>query len=61
MWNKRDETISHLFFLIEALSVTVGYTKTSRVERVADFQAGQDALHLPPAWSLATWQAHEQQ
>lgn len=49
---ERDKTIIHLFFLVEAFSVTVRYAETSRVEHIADFKAAQDALHLPPAWSL---------
>lgn len=48
----RDKTIIHLFFLVEAFSVTVRYAETSRVEHIADFKAAQDALHLPPARSL---------
>lgn len=45
---------AHLFFLVEALPVAVGYAEASRVEDVADLQAAQDALHFPPARSL--WQ-----
>lgn len=48
----------HLFFLVEALSVTVGYAEASRVEHVADFKTAQDALHLPPTRPLATRQTH---
>lgn len=62
VWEKeRNETAGraiHLFFLVEALSVAVGYAETSRVEHVADFKTAQDALHLPPTRPLATWQAH---
>lgn len=46
----------HLFFLVEALSVTVGYAEAPRIEHIADFKTAQDALHLPPTRPLATWQ-----
>ncbi len=46
----------HLFFLVEALSVTVGYAEASRIEHVADFKTAQDALHLPPTRPLGTRQ-----
>lgn len=52
------KTIIHLFFFVEALSVTVGNAEASRVEHIVDFKTAQDALHLPPTWSLAMWQTH---
>lgn len=36
---RKDETAGraiHLFFLVEALSVTVGYAEASRVEHIVD-------------------------
>lgn len=56
--DKTAERATHLFFLVEALSVTVGYAETFRVEHVADFETAQDALHLPPTRPLATRQTH---
>lgn len=55
------ERAIHLFFLVEALPVTVGYTKAPGVEHVADLQTVQDALHLPSTRPLVTYtQTHTQ-
>lgn len=64
VWDKeRDETewgAIHLFFLVEALSVTVGYAEAPRIEYVADLEPAQDALHLSSTRPLATWQTARQ-
>lgn len=54
-----DETAgraTHLFFLVEALFVTVRKAEASRVQHVVDLQAVHDAVYLPSAWPLTTQQ-----
>lgn len=42
----------YLFFLIEALLVTVWYAETSGVENVCNLEAAENALNLSPTGTL---------
>lgn len=44
----------YLFFLIEALLVTVWYAETSGVQDVCNLEAAEDALNLSPTGTLRT-------